>query len=55
MKKNAIVGQSGGPTTVINSSLAGVYKTAVESGCKRRKACSASLDIKGRNKCYKGI
>lgn len=35
MKKNAIVGQSGGPTTVINSSLAGVFKTAVESGCKK--------------------
>ena len=30
MGHNAIVGQSGGPTTVINSSLAGVY-----SVCKR--------------------
>ena len=27
-KRNIIVGQSGGPTSVINSSLAGVYKTA---------------------------
>ena len=25
---NVIVGQSGGPTAVINSSLAGVFKTA---------------------------
>lgn len=30
MKQNAIVGQSGGPTSVINSSLAGVY-----SACKK--------------------
>ena len=28
MSNNVIVGQSGGPTAVINSSLAGVYKTA---------------------------
>lgn len=26
--KNVIVGQSGGPTAVINSSLLGVFKTA---------------------------
>ena len=32
-QKNAIVGQSGGPTSVINSSLAGVYES-----CKRRGA-----------------
>ena len=25
--KNVLVGQSGGPTAVINSSLAGVYET----------------------------
>ena len=31
MAKNAIVGQSGGPTSVINASLAGVYES-----CKRR-------------------
>ena len=31
-KGNIIVGQSGGPTSVINSSLAGVYKTAKERG-----------------------
>ncbi|MBQ7860278.1 MAG: 6-phosphofructokinase [Faecalibacterium sp.] len=33
MGKNAIVGQSGGPTSVINSSLAGVYES-----CKSRGA-----------------
>ena len=32
--KNVLVGQSGGPTAVINASLAGVYETA--------KACGAS-------------
>ena len=32
MKGNVIVGQSGGPTAVINSSLAGVYKTAKDRG-----------------------
>ena len=32
MKGNVIVGQSGGPTAVINSSLAGVFKTAKERG-----------------------
>lgn len=32
MKGNVLVGQSGGPTAVINSSLAGVYKTAKEQG-----------------------
>lgn len=30
--RNIIVGQSGGPTSVINSSLAGVCKTAIERG-----------------------
>ena len=32
MKKNVIVGQSGGPTAVINASLAGVSKTAKDMG-----------------------
>ena len=32
MKGNIIVGQSGGPTAVINSSLAGVFKTAMDRG-----------------------
>ncbi|MCL2255750.1 MAG: 6-phosphofructokinase, partial [Firmicutes bacterium] len=31
---NIIVGQSGGPTAVINASLAGVFKTAKELGAK---------------------
>ena len=33
MGKNAIVGQSGGPTSVINASLAGVFES-----CKSRGA-----------------
>ncbi len=32
MEKNVMVGQSGGPTAAINSSLAGVYETAIERG-----------------------
>lgn len=32
MLGNVIVGQSGGPTSVINSSLAGVFKTAKDRG-----------------------
>ena len=35
MEGNVIVGQSGGPTAVINSSLAGVYKTAKDRGAKK--------------------
>ena len=31
-KRNIIVGQSGGPTAVINSSVAGVYMAAKELG-----------------------
>ena len=30
---NVFVGQSGGPTSVINSSLVGVFKTAKDAGC----------------------
>ena len=33
--KNIIVGQSGGPTAVINASIAGVYKKAKELGIKK--------------------
>ena len=33
--RNVIVGQSGGPTAVINSSLAGVYKTAKDRGATK--------------------
>lgn len=32
---NVIVGQSGGPTAVINASLAGVYQAAIKSGAER--------------------
>ena len=32
VRGNVIVGQSGGPTSVINSSLAGVFKTAKDNG-----------------------
>ena len=35
MKGNIIVGQSGGPTAAINSSLAGVYRTAIDRGAKK--------------------
>lgn len=35
MKGNVLVGQSGGPTAVINSSLAGVFKTAKEHGANK--------------------
>lgn len=35
VRGNVIVGQSGGPTAVINSSLAGVFKTAKDRGAKK--------------------
>lgn len=35
MKGNVIVGQSGGPTAAINSSLAGVYRTAIGRGAPK--------------------
>ena len=31
---NVMVGQSGGPTSVINASLVGVFKTAKDAGCE---------------------
>ena len=34
-KKNIVVGQSGGPTAVINSSLAGVFSAAKEMGVNK--------------------
>ena len=33
MNGNVIVGQSGGPTSVINSSLVGVFQGAKRAGC----------------------
>ena len=35
LRGNVIVGQSGGPTSVINSSLVGVFKTAKDCGVKK--------------------
>ena len=35
--KNVIVGQSGGPTAVINSSLLGVYKTYRLAAFEKRR------------------
>ena len=35
MKGNVIVGQAGGPTAAINSSLAGVYRTAKDRGARK--------------------
>lgn len=35
MKGNVIVGQSGGPTAAINSSLAGVYRTSKDRGAQK--------------------
>ena len=35
MRRNVIVGQSGGPTAAINSSLAGVYRTARDRGAHK--------------------
>ncbi len=35
MTRNVIVGQSGGPTAAINSSLAGAYRTAIDRGAKK--------------------
>jgi 6-phosphofructokinase 1 len=32
---NVVVGQSGGPTAVINASLAGVYQAAVKAGADK--------------------
>ena len=35
MGRNIIVGQSGGPTSVINSSLAGVFQAAKDLGASK--------------------
>lgn len=35
VRGNVIVGQSGSPTAVINSSLAGVFKTAKDRGARK--------------------
>lgn len=34
IRGNVMIGQSGGPTSVINASLVGIFKTARDEGCK---------------------
>ena len=46
MAKNVIIGQSGGPTAVINSSLAGVYKAACSLGALSRPTLLGLVVIK---------
>ena len=49
---NVIVGQSGGPTSVINSSLVGVYKTARDRGVKKSiRYASRHQGAAGRTVC----
>ena len=49
---NVIVGQSGGPTSVINSSLVGVYKTARDRGAKKSiRYASRHQGAAGRTVC----
>ena len=36
LKGNAIIGQSGGPTSVINASLAGAAQAAMNAACIER-------------------
>ena len=46
MKGNIIVGQSGGPTAAINSSLAGVYRTAIDQRAKKKyTACVTAFRV----------
>lgn len=53
--RSIIVGQSGGPTTVINSSLAGVYRTAKVNGVEKiygmRHGIQGLLEEKYINMC----
>ena len=50
MAKNIIIGQSGGPTAVINSSLAGVYKAARSLGADKVYGMKYGIEglLKGR-------
>lgn len=46
MKGSIVVGQSGGPTAVINSSVAGVYAAAKKLGVKKyMEWCMAFRDF----------
>ena len=42
MGKNAIVGQSGGPTSVINASLAGVFESCKNRGAETVYGCATA-------------
>ena len=46
LKGSCIIGQSGGPTSVINASAYGVIRTALDSGCIT-KVYGAAHGIKG--------
>ena len=46
LKGACIIGQSGGPTSVINASAYGVIRTALDSGCIT-KVYGAAHGIKG--------
>ena len=48
-KGNILIGQSGGPTSVINSSLAGVIDTAAGSGLAEFTECITALRDSCRN------
>ena len=45
MGKNAIVGQSGGPTSVINASLAGVFESCKNRGADTCTVCATVLPV----------
>ncbi len=52
IKGNALIGQSGGPTSVINSSLAGVIETACPHLSSRKfMECTLALKDLCRNGC----
>ena len=44
MNGNVIVGQSGGPTSVINSSLVGVFQGAKRAGCGKFSGLRTGLE-----------
>lgn len=52
MAKNVIIGQSGGPTAVINSSLAGVYKAACSLGADKVYGMKYGIEGLLKEKCW---
>ena len=54
MKGNIVVGQSGGPTAVINSSVAGVYAAAKQIGVKKVYGMVHGIEI-GRASCRERV